>query len=193
MGCLQGKFRKCLSLGADPITHNAAWRCPLSWKRHGFDYWDLESSPLILAATQGHTDVAGTLLAAGADINEVDHYSQTALIIASKEGNERLVGILLSDDRVDVSCRNPDGDALFVACEKGYQNIVRMMLSCGKDGVNVNTSGMESSYRALTIAVWGNYEPIVRMLLDAGATVNSPWGFRGAHFSTLLRVGVIRC
>jgi hypothetical protein len=68
-------------------------------------------------------------------------------------------------------------------------------LSCSKDG-DTDTEGMETRHRALTVAFWNHHESIVRMLLDAGATVEfSPMAkleIGRAQFSTLLRVGVTR-
>jgi ankyrin repeat protein len=87
-----------------------------------------------MAAVKGHTAVARTLLAAGADQNIRDAYGWTPLMRAVHSGREGIVRMLLDAPGTDLSARQESGaTVLHVAAATGNAAIARMLVDHGAD------------------------------------------------------------
>lgn len=89
-------------------------------------------SALIGAAHNGHAEVVDMLIAAGADVNLVDHINlQTALILAAREGHTRVVDRLLAA-RARVNLVDAGGNsALMYAAQRDYMDVVHSLINAG--------------------------------------------------------------
>jgi ankyrin repeat protein len=80
-----------------------------------------------MAICYGHSTVATTLIAAGANIDSVDHNGKTALIWACIGNNIECVRILIAAG-ADVTMRDKLGrTALDIARNKGFEDIVHIL------------------------------------------------------------------
>jgi len=106
---------------------------------------------LYWAARNGHEQIVGRLLAAGADANQ-----EQALYWAAREGHEQIVDRLLAA-RADANQEH----ALYWAAREGHEQIVDRLLAAGADA---------NQEHALYWAAREGHEQIVERLLVAGAT-----------------------
>ena len=94
---------------------------------HDFDL----PTPLILASSQGHDDVAGLLLAQNdVDVNFQWHLGMTALLVAI-EGTHTSVVRLLLQNRADVNIRCSQGTALMFAARTRNEPAVQLLMDSG--------------------------------------------------------------
>jgi len=94
-----------------------------------------QRSALMTAAAEGHTQIARTLCAAGADVNLADQHGHTALMEAARAGAVDVVA-LLADAQADAGARDQHGrDALTLACQSPRAQVetVRALLALGAD------------------------------------------------------------
>jgi len=95
----------------------------------------LERTALMTAALLGHARIVELLLAAGADIDNVDQNGTTALMEAARCGSVAVIQLLAKRkacaDRVDTSGRC----ALMIACQSRHvsEDVVRTLLALGAD------------------------------------------------------------
>jgi ankyrin repeat protein len=83
-------------------------------------------TPLMIASSSGHTEIAETLLQAGVNINEKTEDGWTALHKAAVDQNGPAIAELLMQSGIDVEAKNKSGKtALNLAEEKGHREIVR--------------------------------------------------------------------
>ena len=76
------------------ILLTSCWRTvPITIKADNDD-----TTPLYIAAQNGHTDIVDALLATGADINKATNDSVTPLAIAAYKGHEPVVKLLLTQN-----------------------------------------------------------------------------------------------
>jgi ankyrin repeat protein len=85
------------------------------------------STPLLLAAKQGLTDVVQQLLAAGANIHAASALGSTPLFAAAKKGHLAVVQLLLHNDAKPWSGVG-DNTALSAAAERGDVSMVQVLL-----------------------------------------------------------------
>ena len=94
---------------------------------------DYGSSPLMLAAVEGHTEIVTALLEKGANTALTNHAGQTALISAAREGHVEVVKVLLAAG-ADANAKTPAGfSVLYGASMNGHDDIVRLLLKAGAD------------------------------------------------------------
>jgi ankyrin repeat protein len=90
-------------------------------------------SCLCIAAKQVDHEMAGLLLAAGADKDAKVQEGFTALIIAAQNGNDKIVELLLTAG-VDKEAKKQDGlTALIIAAYNGRVKCVEVLLTAGAD------------------------------------------------------------
>jgi ankyrin repeat protein len=94
---------------------------------------DYGSTPLHLAAYEGHKDVAELLLAKGAEVNATDIDGSTPLHLAAYEGHKDMAELLLAN-KANVNARDNKGQTpLHEAAVKGYKDVVELLLANGAD------------------------------------------------------------
>jgi len=121
------------------------------------------------AARGGYLDCVKELIMNGADVNAfTDHVNMTPLIIATKRGHTDIVRELcMNSANVNAEAFNST-NALTEACKIGNLPIVRELISWGTD---VNFA-WERGITNLMWAAQGNYIEILKILCDAGASID---------------------
>ena len=130
---------------------------------------DLGDTPLILAARNGHLEMAQLLLEKGADVEATNSSNDTALISASERPDNAAVLKLLLDHGATINHKNELGrTALIEAASIGdLQNVVLLV----QQNADPNfITGEEES--ALTFAIVNEYPEVAKVLLDVGADLN---------------------
>ena len=125
------------------------------------------TTPLFVAAQNGHTDICGLLLAHGSDVNEMNLKAKnTVLHQAAAQGHEAVVEALLSWGTIVNPQDHTGATPLHGACQDGHLACVLALL---KAGASVS---MPSNDGALPIhmAAQDNRVEIVRILLDNGCS-----------------------
>ncbi|MDJ0565930.1 MAG: ankyrin repeat domain-containing protein, partial [Microcystis sp. M49629_WE12] len=90
-------------------------------------------SPLMLAAALNHSQILAQLIAASANVNQVNQDGTPALMIATYKGHTAIAEQLLTAG-ARVNMRDQDGDtALSVAIKQNYAAIVHLLLDRGVD------------------------------------------------------------
>ena len=119
-----------------------------------------ETSPLILAVTEGDVASVHLLLEKGMDPNAVSRTGVKALSVAAENGQSEIILALL-DKGADIHARNDDGStALIRAARWGHATVVQLLLAKGADQTARDRSGMTALRWAQQV---GNVE-VVQLL-----------------------------
>jgi ankyrin repeat protein len=121
---------------------------------------DAGNRALHYAACWGHTELAKTLLDAGADAGAKNKSKGTALERSAGNGHQDTLKLLLSRGANINESTGESGNALQAAAQKGNKTIVHILLSCGAD---VNAQGGQYG-NALQAAAFSRNEAVVRLL-----------------------------
>ncbi|XP_044972070.1 poly [ADP-ribose] polymerase tankyrase-1-like [Hordeum vulgare subsp. vulgare] len=153
---------------------------------------DERETPLLLAATFGHTATAAWLLERGASPRAPDVDGETPLHWAAYNGDRDLAMLLLYKG-ADVSAANPRGTALHVAAMRGCPEVVRVLLRHGADPNKVASR----VFTPLVSSLLGGSVECMKLLIEAGANVHAG-GFTGATPLLLAcsrrgNVGFVKC
>ena len=137
---------------------------------------DGEGGTALLAATShNHVESARLLIEAGADVNAQDNKFDSPLLLAGASGYLDILTLTLK--------ANPDlrvynrfgGTALIPACERGHVDVVKELLKTEIDIDHVNNLGWTALLEAIILSDGGpKHQEFVRILVAAGAAVNSP-------------------
>lgn len=118
-------------------------------------------TPLILAANAGHAMTVAILLDHSADIEaQTDRTKDTALSLACSSGRQEVCWQLLIQGCFFVQYRLPPLPP---------SKVVELLLSKNADYEHRNVS----DYTPLSLAASGGYVNIIKLLLKAGADINS--------------------
>ena len=130
-------------------------------------------SALYCAVHQNHADVVKVLIDAGANIETRDKESWTPLMYACKNGSQPIVKMLVAAG-ADVRATEKDGWAsLTIAAGYGHTETVRYLVGLkGSHDVDVNHKS-ENDLSALFCAVRGKHADMVKVLIDAGADIET--------------------
>lgn len=123
------------------------------------------TTPLWIAAQQGHADVVRMLLMRGASIDATDNVDRrTPLLQAAQEGHTEVVRALL-EHGADIEARNASNGAtpLFVASARGHAEVVKLLLDAGADVTATATAG-DKDDTPLSIATDRGHADVVELL-----------------------------
>ena len=127
------------------------------------------TTPLHIAAQQGHEAVVRLLLGRGASIDATDQEHRTALHTAAQQGHEAVARLLLghgaSIDATDHESRTP----LHTAAQQGHEAMVRLLLDRGASIAALDTN----NWTPLHSAAQQGHEAVARLLLDQGALIDA--------------------
>jgi len=125
-----------------------------------------DCTPLMEAASAGHTDIVRLLIAHGADVNAQSSTGNTPLMYACAGGHEEVVRVLL-EAGANVEVHNENGHTpLMEAASAGHCGVAKILLEFG---AGINTHSNEFKESALTLACYKGHLEMVRFLLEAGA------------------------
>jgi len=125
-----------------------------------------DCTPLMEAASAGHTDIVRLLIAHGADVNAQSSSGNTPLMYACAGGHEEVVRVLL-EAGANVEDHNENGHTpLMEAASAGHCAVAKILLEFG---AGINTHSNEFKESALTLACYKGHLEMVRFLLEAGA------------------------
>jgi ankyrin repeat protein len=125
-----------------------------------------EWTPLMVAAFNGHEDVARMLINHGANVHARDVGGYTPLHWAALNGFESVIRLLISKGIERNSRSNFGWTALMQAATKGHIKVVRALLDAGDDPKIATDDG----WTALHKAVANHHIETVGLLLSAGAS-----------------------
>jgi len=123
------------------------------------------STPLIMAAWDGHLDIVTYLTQQGADLDAQYDAGNSALIVAAWHGHLEVAQYLVGQG-ADIHVKNKGGHtALTWAAEHGHLEIVKLLVEHGAD-----VNGAE----ALTaVCEWGQAVEVVKYLIGKGAELEA--------------------
>ena len=129
--------------------------------------------PLHVAGSLGHTEMVSMLLAAAADVNQVDETGAIPLVVSSAKGHVAIVSQLLLA-RAAVNHRSTDDGytALYAASQEGQAEVAKELLKAGAD----TTLSNHSDWTPLFIGSKEGHADVVSVLLEAGASVDQAAG-----------------
>jgi ankyrin repeat protein len=128
------------------------------------------STALHWAAQRDNLEIAGLLIAAGADVKAATRYNITPLSLACTNGNAALVEHLLKAGADPNSTSEEGQTALMTAALTGKVDAVKLLLA---RGANVNA---REPYKGQTALMWAASEgnaAAARMLIEFGAEVKA--------------------
>ena len=127
-----------------------------------------ESSSLMFASKNGHTETVSLLLQNGAHVNMQTNKGFSSLIIASQNGHTETV-LLLLQNGAHVNMQNNKGSpSLIIASQNGHTETVLLLL---QNGAHVNMQNNEGSSSLMAASQNGHTEKVL-LLLQNGAHVN---------------------
>ncbi|KAL9097442.1 MAG: hypothetical protein Q9165_000338 [Trypethelium subeluteriae] len=129
------------------------------------------SSPLALACYCGHRSIVHLLVRAGAAVNpSIDNlYMDSPLAIACNRSHTEIVRILLN---AGAHVDPPGSSPLLLACRMGNITVVEDLLAAG---ATVDSSAYNHNEDSpLVVACFHNHTDIAKLLVHAGAQINSP-------------------
>lgn len=136
---------------------------------------DRQRTPLLLAVTHDHVDVARVLVAAGADVNALDGQHDTPFLVTGVTGSVPMLEVLLPA-RPDMTIVNRFGGvAVIPASERGHVEYVRRIVTTEMNLNHVNDLGWTALLECVYYGDGGqSYQEIARILLDADADPTIP-------------------
>ncbi len=125
---------------------------------------------LMQAVQDNQADRVRTLIAQGADVDELDANGDAPLIIAAYSGYTGILRLLL-EAGADVSVVDPGmkATALHAAAYAGHAGAAKLLI---EHGIDVDKQGPYNGYIALHDAVWQNNVETARVLVEAGASLD---------------------
>ncbi|KAL4766789.1 ankyrin repeat-containing domain protein [Aspergillus nidulans var. acristatus] len=132
---------------------------------------NFNDTPLHAAATAAHFQMVQDLIEAGADYEVQNNAGKTPLYKAAQFGSENILQYLL-DQGADPTKPTVEGwTALHITAFNGHTRAAALLVKDGRIGLDDGT--VSYGFTPLHKAVESNSLQIIRLLLDAGANINS--------------------
>lgn len=124
-------------------------------------------TPVMKAVQKNDVGRLTTLIAEGADVNELDPNGDAPLVMAAYLGHTEIVRLLL-EAGADVTAVDPGmkATALHAAAYAGRTEAARLLIA---HGIDIDKQGPKNGYTALHDAIWENHADTARVIIDAGA------------------------
>jgi len=131
-------------------------------------------TPLMVATYQKNIEIAGLLLAKGADVNALDYQRYDMLTNAAVMNHLPLVKLAIESGADAKLITSPyDGTALIAAAHLGHAEVVQLLIVAGAPLNHVNNLNWTALIEAIVLGNGGaNHQKVVRNLVDAGADLN---------------------
>ncbi|XP_013379306.1 ankyrin repeat and SAM domain-containing protein 6 [Lingula anatina] len=130
---------------------------------------DEGTTPLAMAAANGHEQLVKVLLMKGAALDKPNNYRWTPIMHAARHGHTNVVSLLLQN-KCDLYASNKlHATALTLAARGGYIQTVRLLV---ESGIDLNSCGTSCEFTPLMAAAQYGHDVVVRYLLDRGSDVN---------------------
>ncbi|XP_069113972.1 ankyrin repeat and SAM domain-containing protein 6-like [Argopecten irradians] len=133
-----------------------------------------ETTPLQVAAANGHDHIVRLLLMRGAALDRRNVYGWTPLMQASRHGHANVVATLLQQRQADTNAKNRLGaSSLTLAARGGHLQVVRLLVDFGSDlNASGNSASGECEFTPLLAAAQHGHDAVLRFILDRGSDVN---------------------
>ncbi|KAL1254989.1 hypothetical protein QQF64_013050, partial [Cirrhinus molitorella] len=129
-----------------------------------------KQTPLHLAAISGQLDVCSSLLNLKADITATDIRGQTPLHLAAENDHSEVVKLFLRHRPVLATLANMEGaTCTHIAAAKGSVAVIKELLLFNRGAVTLNNKA--NGWCPLHLAAAGGHTEVVKVLLEAGASV----------------------
>jgi len=135
---------------------------------YGVEKGDISRVAFIEAAGNGNRELVEAYIAEGKDVNLAMPRGLTALMNAAKKGDTRIIRLLVEKGANVNALDESDWSALCYACNRKYIECVKILLDAGAD-----PNEKDNHSRALIQSTRQNSATLVKMLLEAGAYVDS--------------------
>jgi ankyrin repeat protein len=127
-------------------------------------------TPLMLAASRGHTNVVQILIDRQANLQLKDCFGRDALCLASLKGHLEVVRALIQAG-ASINQRDVEGDTpLLMALSNTHKKLARFLIESGAD---VNVQNNNGRTPLMAAVEHRSYVDIVQMLVERGADVNA--------------------
>ncbi|MCG8378053.1 MAG: ankyrin repeat domain-containing protein [Proteobacteria bacterium] len=134
---------------------------------------DKDGNTLLMAAAislKSGVDAVRTLIAAGADVNQVNNIGATALTLATYKNNAEVVKTLLVANADVNHVIEPGGNtALIIAAWHNSTEVVQTLLDAG---ANINHTDGNDWTALMVAAAYNDNAEVTRALIAAGADIN---------------------
>ncbi len=126
-------------------------------------------TPLMLAARNGHAEIAKLLIEANADVYAKNQNGFTPLMFAAEDGHAEIVKLLIKA-KADVNAKNQNGvTPLMLAAASSHVASVQLLIEAKADVNAKNQNGVTP----LMVAAGKGHAEIVKLLIAANADVNA--------------------
>ena len=133
-------------------------------------FYKCQSLSLIAVVKQNDVKKARSLLAAGADVNEVDVNFARPLHYAVQQNNVAMIQELLTHEAIQIDAGDAKGQsALHSAAKRGFLSIAVLLIA---KNANVNQRDNVGA-SVLHLAAHGGHTQMIQLLIDKGANVNA--------------------
>lgn len=126
------------------------------------------STPLMIASSYGHYDIAKALIDNGALVNLRAGDGFNALMEAVRTGNIEIAKLLIEHNS-DINIKNKDGkNIIMIACEKGNEEMFNLLI---ENNADINEKSSWGASALIYASEKGNIN-IMQYLIDNGIDVN---------------------
>lgn len=126
------------------------------------------STPLMIASSYGHYDIAKALIDNGALVNLRAGDGFNALMEAVRTGNIEIAKLLIEHNS-DINVKNKDGkNMIMIACEKGNEEMFNLLI---ENNADINEKSSWGASALIYASEKGNIN-IMKYLIDNGIDVN---------------------